>query len=626
MSEIQRLKEESDIELTAEDSKDPGAGLKDLDTAGRASWTPAFQRLSSPDLPYRSEMEYLDDAFGLLISRLVLFGKIDPELTSDDLSTWKMRHAALEPGVRRRLELSSRKGFIPRYHQLCTRLLLNQFECDVLLFMAGTMIYSTFGEITDTCRSNCFAVDTLIRLFCDSGEDMLKARQSFTRKAPLMGNHVLCALFSDDDGLFGGGVSLHCASLEYLTSMKIRQEEFTPFGKLITPSIRFSQIVLPAEKKKRLLRLVRIHSRYAETMSRLYSDSVLPYGRAQVLLFHGPAGTGKTATAHALACELGKPLMLGNVSMVCNSMFNNHEVLQNMFREAFLNSAVLFLDESEELLSDMSLRSVLLQELEHFEGVVVLAANRPEGIDEALSRRISLMLSFEPPNERCRRKIWDLLLPKDTPVDPDVDTAILARKFDFSGGRIKNAVCAAIGIALQRKGRLTLRMKDLVQASMQQLQNQAGSELSQSGISVPRFGLEKLILSGSELSALRSIVCLSGSVRSLESSFGFGSDYPHAKGVRVLFHGDPGTGKTLAAEALAHELGRNLMQVNPAEIESRWVGQTQKNLVELFQLAKNTGCVLFFDEADSFFAGRTEVRNSTDRYANQDVNMLLSLM
>ena len=94
-------------------------------------------------------------------------------------------------------------------------------------------------------------------------------------------------------------------------------------------------------------------------------------------------------------------------------------------------------------------------------------------------------------------------------------------------------------------------------------------------------------------------------------------------GIRALFHGGSGTGKSLAAEWLAGRLGLPLYRVDLAALTSKWIGETEKNLSTLLSAAEHADVVLFFDEADALFAARTEVGDANDRFANAQTNYLL---
>ncbi|WP_312510535.1 ATP-binding protein [Massilia sp.] len=109
--------------------------------------------------------------------------------------------------------------------------------------------------------------------------------------------------------------------------------------------------------------------------------------------------------------------------------------------------------------------------------------------------------------------------------------------------------------------------------------------------------------------------------------WGLKHTHRHAKRICLNFYGPPGTGKTMAAHAVANELGKKLLIVNYAEIESKYVGETPKNLVSLFRHADETDAVIFFDEADALLSKRvTNMSNATDTSVNQTRSVLLNLL
>ncbi len=102
-----------------------------------------------------------------------------------------------------------------------------------------------------------------------------------------------------------------------------------------------------------------------------------------------------------------------------------------------------------------------------------------------------------------------------------------------------------------------------------------------------------------------------------------GSRYPYGTGVSVLMYGPPGTGKTMAAQVIANELQMDLYRVDLSQISSKYIGETEKNLEKVFREAEQSNVILFFDEADSIFGKRTEVKDSNDKYANQETSYIL---
>jgi SpoVK/Ycf46/Vps4 family AAA+-type ATPase len=108
--------------------------------------------------------------------------------------------------------------------------------------------------------------------------------------------------------------------------------------------------------------------------------------------------------------------------------------------------------------------------------------------------------------------------------------------------------------------------------------------------------------------------------------WGFGAKLSRGRGIVALFAGPSGTGKTMAAEVLAHRLDLDLYRIDLAGVISKFIGETEKNLKRVFDAAEQSGAILFFDEADALFGKRSEVRDSHDRYANIEINYLLQRM
>lgn len=139
----------------------------------------------------------------------------------------------------------------------------------------------------------------------------------------------------------------------------------------------------------------------------------------------------------------------------------------------------------------------------------------------------------------------------------------------------------------------------------------------------PRRGPDLLVLPEQVHRQVTEIAAFTRSMNKVVEDWGFGRMMTGGAGVKALFVGDPGTGKTLAAEVIAHVLGVQLLKVDLSQMVSKWVGETAKHLDAVFREAASGNSVLFFDEADALFGKRGEVRHGTDRYANTEVSHLL---
>ncbi len=114
--------------------------------------------------------------------------------------------------------------------------------------------------------------------------------------------------------------------------------------------------------------------------------------------------------------------------------------------------------------------------------------------------------------------------------------------------------------------------------------------------------------------------------RRVQHDWGLGARIARGRGLSVLFAGEPGTGKTMAAQVLAKELELDLYLIDLSRVLNKYIGETEKNLARLFDEAREAGVMLFFDEGDALFGKRTESRDAHDRYANVETAYLLQRM
>ena len=166
--------------------------------------------------------------------------------------------------------------------------------------------------------------------------------------------------------------------------------------------------------------------------------------------------------------------------------------------------------------------------------------------------------------------------------------------------------------------------KDVI---VSELMEDAGRKLK--GLAAPLvtgFSMEDLQLPGQQTRILKFAISAIRNRYLVMEGMGFGKKMPYGRGISILLYGPPGTGKTMTAQVIAKEVGLTLFRVDSSKIMDKYIGETEKKLGELFETAKNTNAILFFDEADSLFAKRTEVSKSTDKYANNEVSFLLQLM
>lgn len=142
----------------------------------------------------------------------------------------------------------------------------------------------------------------------------------------------------------------------------------------------------------------------------------------------------------------------------------------------------------------------------------------------------------------------------------------------------------------------------------------------------PKAKWDDIVLTKNEDELLRQIASQVRNRNLVYDKGGFRRKMNRGLGIGVLFAGESGTGKTMAAEVIANELHLDLYRIDLSQVVSKYIGETEKNLKKLFDAAEEGGAILFFDEADSLFGKRSEVKDSHDRYANIEINYLLQRM
>lgn len=185
-------------------------------------------------------------------------------------------------------------------------------------------------------------------------------------------------------------------------------------------------------------------------------DKKLSYGKGLSALFSGPPGTGKTMAAQVIANEIQLDLYKVDLSTVISKYIGETEKnLSHIFREAENSNSILFFDEADAIfgkrteINDAHDRyanievSYLLQKMEEYDGIVILASNFRSNMDDAFMRRIRFIIEFPFPDEESRLQIWKIHFPEQAPVADDIDYDFLAKQFPIPGGNIKNIILNA---------------------------------------------------------------------------------------------------------------------------------------------------------------------------------------
>jgi AAA+ superfamily predicted ATPase len=335
-------------------------------------------------------------------------------------------------------------------------------------------------------------------------------------------------------------------------------------------------------------------------------------------LLGGP-GVGKQAVAEAVCSQLGLALYRLDTARLPAIGSEQRHLWRLMEREAVLAQLAYYVDASAPETADAGAAAATRDLVESLDVLLFVGSEeRWPAERELVAVRVPRPAAAE------QQLLWQQAL-TDTPHEAGDHVPAIVQQFDFGARDIVRAVEAAQSLAgLRAAGNGTVVTgPDLWQACRQQ----SGLRLNQLAQRIqPVYAWDDIVLPDDLAQHLRELAAQVAHRHRVYETWGFGAQMSRGRGISALFAGPSGTGKTMAAEILANALQLDLYRIDLAGVVSKYIGETEKNLRQVFDAAEQSGAILFFDEADALFGKRTEVKDSHDRYANIEVNYLLQRM
>jgi hypothetical protein len=371
-------------------------------------------------------------------------------------------------------------------------------------------------------------------------------------------------------------------------------------------------------------------------------DALVPRLReARVgVVIAGPRGSGRRAAAHRLARALGRPLLVIPVPAVLALEHRAKAALvAPALAAARLRDAVPFLADAEALYDDRgNLAAEHLDAIAHAPGLLLAGLAGRGGHLEL--RRPVLAAPLPRTELEDRERAWSTgLAPhgelRAEPSNPEAGAlgsmtggrpgvplaAELAARYVIGPGAIADVIAEAGRYAAAAGAPLDA---DALEAAVGR---RLSLRLGTFGTVVhrkARFG--EMVLPDDVVDTLRDMIAMVRERAQILERWGYQRHLGISRGVSALFSGEPGTGKTMAASVVASELGLELVRIDLSAVVSKYVGETEKNLGKIFDEAQDAHAMLLFDEADSLFGKRTELKTAQDRFANLEVNYILQRM
>jgi SpoVK/Ycf46/Vps4 family AAA+-type ATPase len=513
---------------------------------------------------------------------------------------------------------SLRHGLILGLDNLKRLFGLSTFDLDTLLVCLLPELDLEYKRIyaylQDDVTKKSPTVNFVLQLLCNSHADMLKARQAFSPEAPLLKYHLI----SLHDNHISGPTTLLVKFIHvderitnYLLETNTIDAHLLSFTNLIHPTLKLQDVILSEKTKLLLTKLVT-----------QYKD------KAFICHLYGPYGVGKQTTAEAVCSELGIPLLYVDLNRMVLIDINPELLVPLIFREGILQNAVFYLDGFDLLLRDereiKPACKAVMKQLESYPHPVFLSGEKNWQPRGELENKAFIDIELSIPSYTERKQIWHQHWNGDPFLAFDADLSDVANKFRFSGGQIRDAIITARNLAQWRdSGNEQVTKQDLYLACRAQSREILSSLAHKIQ---PKYDWADIILPEDQMEQLREICNYVKYYSTVYNDWGFERKLSLGKGLNILFAGPSGTGKTMAAEIISHELGLDLYKIDLSAIVSKYIGETEKNLDRIFQEGQTSNAILFFDEADALFGKRSEVRDSHDRYANIEISYLLQKM
>ena len=486
---------------------------------------------------------------------------------------------------------------------------LNSLEFDGLLLCLAAELHPGYGRVfaylnNDLTRQRP-TLALLVDILSESWTTRLETRRALGRGSALQRFALLVTRPAVDEVM--AELAIDPALLEFVLAGSLPPDEDTsrPNDDLSLDEL----LVSPAEGER--LRQV----------ARYLTQNAFESPRKTIVVISGAPAAGKRTAARALSREIGERVLLSSFAWP-----GERQDLVRHARDARLAGAIPCIclrspgaDERSDLPSVLA----AIERLPCHLALCVTDADETPRLGQSASAHV-LGVHFATPPAAVRRTAWKRALREHGARASEDDVQTLAAVYPFSVGRIYASVREAqLQPDSDAPGTHALGIRELAGAA----RNQTSHNLDRLAQQLPlRYGWSDIVLPDDERTRLQEIADAVRNRDRVMEQWGFNEKVSAGPGVNAIFFGPSGTGKTMAASILAAELGMAIYRVDLSRVVSKYIGETEQNLDALFEEARRSFALLFFDEAEAIFGKRSEVKDAHDRYANIEVAYLLQRM
>jgi AAA+ superfamily predicted ATPase len=482
------------------------------------------------------------------------------------------------------------------FDQLCNNFQLSPFEGDILLLCVG------------------MEIDPHFETLCAEAQAPLNRPYPTVALALAACPQTSFRVFSSQSPLFkwqliemGTGVSFAQSPLRIdsrILCYLLGEQGLDP---------KLASLVHPISKDSTFL--ASSHQHLADQIVATWAQSVESRSMSVIQLI----GTDRTTKQDiaAVACQqVGFRLVQMPGESLPSSTEECHQLIQRWSREAIITDSVLFLDCDEVNFGDAIRLASLTQFIDASNSLLIISTQ--ERVRQRQRKQL-IIYDVPPLTHEEQLTLWQAYL-GERAADLSVHVETFVAQFNLSSATIQ---AACLQVKNQEDGKRELLATQLWNFCRIQARPHL-DDLAQRIESKATW--EDLVLPDREKQVLQDISTHLRHRAQVYQEWGFAKKGNRGLGISALFHGQSGTGKTLAAEVLAREFCLDLYRIDLSATVSKYIGETEKNLRRIFDTAEAGGAVLLFDEADAIFGKRSEVKDSHDRHANVEVAYLLQRM
>ena len=602
-------------------------------------------------IPFYSSLEYIEEELKRLDLKLILYiqscldaGTINsdmPEFTSEDeiftllegFSTLGSDREQIENQISlldiliaERLEAGREQGRHISLQYLSWIYGLGAFEQFCIIACLAPEVdqkyQKVYGFLQNDMTEKKPTIDMLSKIFQLEKQERSLLRSVFDIQAPLAG--YLMELHNELSDSWIPLITRHLKLddwiVNYLLDINIPDTQLIQVAEFIMPAGKWKDNTPPVTKNGFPWDLGDKIIRFVE----YYRDTGRE-GLNKVFYFYGPHGVGKTEQVISICDRLGLPLIMVDAErmLLADGL---EELFRRLERQARVSNAAVCLKNIDLLLKEANLQSKqnrLLKMLQTIIPLTFILGHTQWNPTDTNNTFTFVSVEFPYPNGTERRYCWEQQSRKYK-LDDSVELDKFSENFRFTQGQIKTVLKLGESSSVWNQAENGSIGREELYNSCYAQSNKKLSTLAARIKAL--YTMEMLVLPKEQMDQMQEI-CNQVEYRSLVyEKWGFEKRLSLGKGLNVLFSGPPGSGKTMAAEVIANEIGLEIYKIDVSQVVSKYIGETEKNLEEIFKEAETSNAILFFDEADALFGKRSEVKDAHDRYANVEIGYLLQRM